>query len=95
MTYDFEFWNCWMEPEIVCPHCGHHHTESEQWIQDGGSPDTEQVGDCESCGMEFYWSYGYDVHYTASKEGMYTKEERQQRELKALGNQQQQNKVGK
>lgn len=50
--------------EIVCPYCGHIHSESYDFGS-GGEEDSE--AECDSCGKQFYWSRIISVEYSTSK----------------------------
>jgi hypothetical protein len=50
--------------EIVCPHCGHVHSESYEF---GGGGEGDGEDECGECGKKFYWSRTISVSYSTSK----------------------------
>ena len=53
--------DCLLNPEAVCPFCGHVHTDS--W-EIGGGEEGDHEFQCESCDAEMIVSRVVDVSYT-------------------------------
>ncbi len=51
---------------IVCPICGHEHTDSWEYEDDSGEIT------CQGCNKEFFFEREYDVSYTTSKHNLDT-----------------------
>ncbi len=46
--------------EVVCPYCGHEHSDSWEWFRDNGH---DVDIDCATCGKTFRASPDYSVTY--------------------------------
>lgn len=56
--------DCWREDQIVCPWCGHRHSDSWEWIP----PDSECTElDCEECEKPIQLTIEREVLYTTKR----------------------------
>jgi hypothetical protein len=58
-------YDCMLEAEIVCPWCGHRHSDSYEYIPDNWSECTEL--DCEECEQTIELTVVRDVRYTTKR----------------------------
>ncbi len=56
----------WHEPNIVCPHCRHRHTDSLHEFFGDDWEDSSSI-DCEDCGKQFQAERGVDIYYSTNK----------------------------
>jgi transcription elongation factor Elf1 len=57
--------DCWGTDEVVCPYCGHKHSDSHEFFGDThNSADIE----CNECGKKFHCEAEYSVDYTSYKQ---------------------------
>lgn len=68
MRVDPTHYNCWGTDEVVCPHCGHVHSDSYEWIRDSGNNNEAEV-DCCDCGKTFFMEWDWSVSYTTAPFG--------------------------
>jgi transcription elongation factor Elf1 len=55
--------DCAGTPEVVCPHCGHEHSDSYEWVRDAARPSYSV--ECESCERPFRFTVDYEISYSS------------------------------
>lgn len=60
----YENVECTLTPEVVCPYCGHEHSDSWEF---GGGRDGEFEVTCHGCERRFTCSRVVDVNYTSHR----------------------------
>ena len=58
-----------LQPEPVCPHCGHKHKDAWEWNFVTGLDGYSEGRDCENCGESFDCERVVDVSYTTKTPG--------------------------
>ncbi len=54
-------WDCKYEEDLICPYCGHKHSDSFEFY---GEDETEMEMECHDCGKEFI--YHTNIEYSLS-----------------------------
>lgn len=66
MSTEFD---CEFTDEVVCPHCGHSHTDSWEWLRDDpalGDGSTKDV-ECGKCDKPIRITIHFSIYYSAEK----------------------------
>lgn len=55
------------EAYIECPHCGYHHENWSEYVEDLGEMEGEFWMQCEKCSKGFNVEYEFEINFTTLK----------------------------